>query len=125
MQQTALETRPLQDRLAKWHPALRHSGAYVAPRFYCPSRESQRTEGVIPSHNFGLTTFGEDIEDWYPEDGDKVILPNASQSRDYDEAIGHYYLQTHDNFVARAMVARPLTHLTIRMYVHTYQNVLA
>ena len=123
-QQVAVETGLLQDELAGWHPTLRHSGAYVAPRFYCPYLYHRRTEGVIPSHDFGLTTFGEDVEGWHPEDGDKVILPNACHSRGYEDSIGHHYLQSQDNFIARAMVARPLTHLTIRMYVSSQRQVL-
>ncbi|OAG00828.1 uncharacterized protein CC84DRAFT_1262918 [Paraphaeosphaeria sporulosa] len=115
VQQCELEYSGLQPELDKWHATLRHSGAYVAPRLYSYNNRWKRTEGVIPSHCFGLTTFGDDSDDWRPEDGDKVTLPNACPSRDYDPEIGHYYLQTKDNFIARAMVARPLTHLVIRM----------
>ncbi|KAF2450674.1 hypothetical protein P171DRAFT_468924 [Karstenula rhodostoma CBS 690.94] len=115
LQQVGLESGGFQAELDKWYPALRHSGAYVAPHFYSYNRRWKRTEGVLPSHCFGLTTFGEDVDGWCPEDGDKVTLPNACQSRDYDPEIGHYYLQTQDNFIARAMVARPLIHLTIRL----------
>lgn len=124
MQQVTLEAGGLQSELEKWHAALRHSGAYVAPHFYSVSRPTYRTDGVIPAHNFGLTTFGEEVNGWHPEDGDKVTLLNACASRDYDHDIGHYYLQTQDNFIARAMVARPLTHLTIRMYVHARRLML-
>ncbi|KAF9728996.1 hypothetical protein PMIN06_005457 [Paraphaeosphaeria minitans] len=115
VQQCGLEYGGLQAELDKWHATLRHSGAYVAPRLYSYNNPWKRTEGVIPSHCFGLTTFGENVDGWRPEDGDKVTLPNVCLSRDYDIEIGHYYLQTKDNFIARAMVARPLTHLIIRI----------
>jgi hypothetical protein len=122
VQQVGLEKGGIQIELNGWHAKLRHSGAYVAPHFYNISNRTDRTDGVIPSHSFGLTTFGEDVEDWRPEDGDKVTLPSACRSRGYDYE-GAYYLDTQDNFIARAMVARPLTHLTIRMYVY-YQGLI-
>jgi hypothetical protein len=124
VQQVELETGGLQLKLNGWHAKLRHSGAYVAPHFYSVSNRTYRTDGVIPSHNFGLTTFGEDVENWHPEDGDKVTLPNACRSRGYDHK-GLCYLDTQDNFIARAMVARPLTHLTIRMCVYAQSLMLA
>lgn len=115
MQQCELEGNGLQSELNKWHAALRHSCVYVAPQLYGYNRPWKRPEGVIPSHYFGLTTFGEDIDGWCPEDGDKVTITNAFQLRDYDPENGYFYLPSKDNFIARAMVARPLTHLTIRL----------
>ncbi|KAF1971619.1 hypothetical protein BU23DRAFT_600169 [Bimuria novae-zelandiae CBS 107.79] len=107
VQQVTIEGGDLEKQLTEWRSIPRHSGAYVAPLFY--HLHSPRTDGVIPSHNFGLTTFGEDTPGWHREDGDKVTLYRAFV-KNHDPFISPYC-----NFTARAMVARPLTHLTIRM----------
>lgn len=115
MQQVILEGGKFECEMKKWNPALKHSGVYVAPRFYSITRPEDRTNGVIPSHHFGLTTFGEDTPGRQLEDGDEVTLQRVCNTQDYDAELGHYYLQAKSNFTARAMVARPLTHLTIRL----------
>jgi hypothetical protein len=70
---------------------------------------------VIQAHNFGLVVPFDD-KTHHLKDGDKVTLPQ-----------GYYPTYPYDNdfprplpgsLTARAMVARSLTHLTLRMYVH-------
>ncbi|KAK3201765.1 hypothetical protein GRF29_164g597818 [Pseudopithomyces chartarum] len=97
-----------------FNPTVRHSGAYVAPCFYQDSNHSLQTNGVMPSHEFGLTTYGGDTPGWRPEDGDRVTLREACYLRDtYGKSKSRS--QERFDFTARAMVARPLTRLTIRM----------
>lgn len=113
LQQVALEGGSLGTRLASWNPSLRHSGAYVAPHFY--NQDSQlRSPGVIKSHNFGLTTFGEDTPGWRPQDGDEVTL-HSGYMPECNGQRGRWYRPNMGDFIARGMVARPLTRLTIRM----------
>ena len=122
MQQVGLEGGDIAREVTKWSPAIRHSGAYVTPQFY-GWHFTARTPGVLPSHDFGLRTFGEDTPDWRPEDGDEVTLHQAHHQPDLelphesDELDDEMNLDpaTTVNYIARAMVARPLTHLTIRM----------
>lgn len=72
---------------------------------------------MIQAHNFGLVEpDDETILDL--RDGDKLTLPQQhfTQDRNEDE-YPIYYAST---FTARAMVARSITHLTLRMYMPTH-----
>lgn len=114
LQQVSVEGEDLERELAGWNPTLRHSGAYVAPRFYSITRPDHRSEGVVHAHNFGLTVPFEDAAHFL-KDGDKVTLPQKYyKPYSYDD---DYRVRIPSSFTARAMVARPLTHLTLRMYV--------
>ena len=112
-----MEGRDLQRELAWW--TLRQPGAYVAPRFYHISRP-HRPEGQVRAHNFALTlpppNIASDIKD-----GDKVTLRRydidifTSDKKNSNGLYDEVLLRVPGEFTARAMVARPLTHLTIRM----------
>jgi hypothetical protein len=113
LQQTSVEGEDLEHALADWKPTLRHSGVYVAPRFYNMHRPGDRPEMVIQAHNFGLVLpFDKGTRQL--KDGDKVTLPQGHPT----------YTNNNDprpipsSFIARAMIARSITHLTLRMYVH-------
>ena len=119
IQQVNLEDGAFLQEIMSFNPTVRHSGAYVAPCFYQDSNRNLRANGVIPSHEFGLTTSGEDAPGWRPEDGDRVTLREACYLRDtYGKSKSRS--QERFDFTARAMVARPLTRLTIRMLVHNH-----
>ena len=115
--QFSLEGGSLQDELAWW--ALRQPGAYVAPRFYNTARP-RRPEGQVRAHNFALTLPPPDIASDI-KDGDKVTLRRydikifKSDKRNFYGLYNEVLQRVPGEFTARAMVARPLTHLTIRM----------
>ena len=117
--QAALQRGDFQREISEWNPGLRHAGAYVAPRFY-DSGTGYRPEGQIKAHNFAITLPVEKTPLNAIKDGDKVALRRyervvrksedpCSPSPVREWALGKY--------TTRAMVARPLTHLTLRMYV--------
>ncbi|KAF2476011.1 uncharacterized protein BDR25DRAFT_339902 [Lindgomyces ingoldianus] len=103
LQQIALEGDQLGKYLMAWKPNDRHEGAVVAPRFYQETR-SMHTGVVTHSFNFGiLKHYGP------PEDGVEVTLPNKN----------YFYPNIHPEqptcSTARSMLARPITHLTLRL----------
>jgi hypothetical protein len=114
--QTSLEGGDLEKELDTWGPTLRHSGAYVAPRFYSVTRPEHRPEGQIGAHNFALTLPSEKAADVI-KDGDKVTLGRYEfqtvETDDPEHPTGR--IMVTGRYTARAMVARPLTHLTLRM----------
>lgn len=99
---------------------LRHSGVYVAPRFYNTRRPTDRPEKVIQAHNFGLVVPFDDSTH-HLKDGDKVTLPQGYYNKypeEHEISTPDYPVQYPSTFTARAMVARSITHLTLRMYVY-------
>ncbi|KAJ4292799.1 hypothetical protein N0V90_009462 [Kalmusia sp. IMI 367209] len=116
LQQVSVEDDDLRRELENWKPALRHSGSYVAPRFYSISRPKHRAEGEVAAHNFALTTPPKNATGGL-KDGDKVTLRRYEyQIIDSNDAeLDGGRVQITGSFTARAMVARPLTHLTLRI----------
>ena len=111
LQQVSVEGPDLENALADWKSTLRHSGAYVAPRFYNIRRPEHRPEMVAQAHNFGLIVPSDGVKRQL-KDGVKVTL-----SQGWNDTNGRYPEQYPSKFTARAMVARSITHLTLRMYV--------
>lgn len=105
MEQVSIERGDLKEALAKWKPGTRHSGAYVVPKF---SNSLQRER--LQAHNFTLVPR---VDDTRPrmEDGGTVTLPH-----DYDDLYCRYPENYPGTFTTRAMIARSITHLTLRMY---------
>jgi hypothetical protein len=114
--QTSIEGEDLENELKNWGPVLRHLGAYVAPRFYSVTRPEHRPEGQVGAHNFALTSPSEKSADVI-KDGDKVTLRRyeyeTMETEDPEYPTGQILVT--GKYTARAMVARPLTHLTLRM----------
>ena len=114
LQQFAVEGADLRNELTAWRPALRQSGAYVAPRFYNVGRIGQRRERRVVAHNFILTLPSQNADNI--KDADKLtICQSNGEVFKNDEGQDEVRACEPGNFTARAMVARPLTHLTIRM----------
>ncbi|KAH6638798.1 hypothetical protein C7974DRAFT_387320 [Boeremia exigua] len=109
LQQVSLEGVDLEYALADWKPAIRHAGAYVAPRFYNDRRRDYRPENVTQAHVFGLVECSKDTNPCM-QDGDRVTL-----SQGWNEPSGTYPDDYPRTFTARAMIARSITHLTIRL----------
>lgn len=96
---------------------MRHSGAYVSPRYYTtldpwtPHKDSE-----IFAHNFTLVPATTEQSTKGIEDGDKVTLqrwdvkkPCHSEDLPFEDSL------IYGKFIAAAMVARMITHLTLRM----------
>lgn len=119
MQQESIEgSRGLRSELQFWKPALRHTGAYVSPRFYSTTRSLvSRNKPEELAHAFALYPRQDSISGKRLEDGDRVTLERSYVQRYNDpedqDRIGQKYVEC--NFTARAMVARTLTHLTLRI----------
>lgn len=113
LQQVSVEGEDLEHALADWKPTLRHSGAYVAPRFFNIRRPEHRPDSIVQAHNFGLVVPSDDTPH-HLKDGDKVTLPQGYYTTDSRNPV-----QYPSTFTARAMVARSITHLTLRLYVFT------
>ncbi|PVH92211.1 hypothetical protein DM02DRAFT_576098 [Periconia macrospinosa] len=118
-QQFSIESR-LGTEIELWRPALRHLGAYVSPRYYKSLHSwACHTEPEVASHNFALVpaTIENSIKGL--KDGDKVTLERwdieaADDLHDPEYSpIDTYMLM--GNFTAAAMVARKLTHFTLRI----------
>lgn len=111
LQQTALEGNRLLEYLETWKAPDRHAGCYIAPRFY---QESRRTYPghLVQSFNFGLKRTSE-VEHASSEkssrDGRYITLHNKSSF--YSRNRSTFPIQTS----APAMLARPITHLTLRL----------
>ncbi|KAF2864877.1 hypothetical protein BDV95DRAFT_600257 [Massariosphaeria phaeospora] len=105
LRQIRLETGELARYLEAWGGTggLRHQGAYVAPRYYhhAHRRGPGRLLGMFDFRPMPVETT-EDIGD-----GAEVTLDNAP----FDDKNGFVSKTT----IVRAMVARPLTHLTVRL----------
>lgn len=103
LQQAGLERGALREILEEWQANERHAGAYVAPRFY------QQYKGTLcPTKYFEIVKASE-LVDGKCRDGDQVTLPDKSSLCFYDQSFLRVGLP------ARAMVARPLTRLTLRL----------
>ncbi|KAF2115097.1 hypothetical protein BDV96DRAFT_600230 [Lophiotrema nucula] len=101
LQQIALEGDKLSKYLKIWRAKERHKGAVIAPRFYQESRSTYRNQ-MTQSFNFGILPRSGPLED-----GMKMHLSYKSSLYPHNIYPG---LST-----ARVMVARPLTHLTLRL----------
>ncbi|KAJ4355428.1 uncharacterized protein N0V89_003444 [Didymosphaeria variabile] len=118
LQQIALEQGELRNWLKEWYAKERHAGAYIAPRFL-------RAWDKKPSHKvqpFPFDTLSTSISGRKePQDGDELTLPITTEPDCYDNI---FYesgtFATH--FKARAMIARPLTHLTLRLTHEDWWN---
>jgi hypothetical protein len=105
--QKELETdyRGLEDHLRRWRAKDRHEGAFIAPRFYQPvfvqDKPCQYLEEGYDTFGFGYVT-GVPREEL--QDGTSVQLKTHDPSAEGGLAAP-----------ARAMVARPLTHVTLRL----------
>jgi hypothetical protein len=107
LQQTSLEYVQLAEYMEMWKAEQRHAGAYVAPRFFHHSHH-QATDPLFPFFNFGL--LGADtVGNQNPKDGDAVTLTNKMNFYDASEGV------LHDESTYLAMVARPITRLTLRL----------
>ena len=107
--------------VASWKPTVRHLGAYVAPRHYNPVRirHHQRKseglpQGVLMAHQFGLVV--PPINNSHLSKNGEVL--NVQQGASLNNALSDCTLQDGPTVTARAMLACPITHLTLRMYVH-------
>ncbi|KAL1604865.1 hypothetical protein SLS60_004405 [Paraconiothyrium brasiliense] len=112
LQQMALEQGELRNWLKEWYAKERHAGAYIAPRFLhaWDERFARKVES-FPFDTLSTSISGRTK----PQDGDELTLPITTEvPDDYDDV---FYekgtFATH--FKARAMIARPLTHLTLRL----------
>jgi hypothetical protein len=104
-----IEAEVLEDELTDWESTTRHSGAYVVPRFYNPRLPDLSPVGVVRAHGFDLLKQSEVARSCI-NDGDELTLPEGREGWIYPQEYPRY-------FTARAMVARKITHLTLRMYV--------
>lgn len=107
LHQASLEGLKLGNYLQTWRAQDRSEGAIVAPRFYQESRNLY-AGAVIQSFNFGLlsNTVGRVLVD-----GDKVGLEHKGSF--YSSKFNRTSSQPWST--ARVMIARPLTHLTLRL----------
>jgi hypothetical protein len=107
LQQISLEGDDILNFLKSWKPRERHAGVYVAPRFY--QREIHHRH-INQSHNFGLVAASPP-KGQKPQDGDEIKVNKSPFSGFYDRS-----KQTDSDLpLGRAMVARPLQQLTIRL----------
>ncbi|KAF2006779.1 hypothetical protein P154DRAFT_559249 [Amniculicola lignicola CBS 123094] len=98
--QTELEGKPLQHYLKVWRAKERHQGSVIVPRFY------QETRNVYGRHTMQSFNFGLRQPKLPLMDGMPVAMPNKSSIfLDYRSP----------PMSARAMVARPLKTLTLRL----------
>lgn len=107
LQQVGLEQGELRNWLSTWMVEEKHGGAYIIPRYF--QRTGYGHWGLAP----GCTMFGLK-EAMYlhrdkPQDGDEIPVIYKSVFYDKDHP------SRGAGSVARAMVARPLTRLTIRL----------
>lgn len=107
LQQIALERGELRNYLLRWRAGERHAGQYVVPRCYSAHIPLRRYPAQAESFNFGLIERSRMTHEVL-EDGTEIDLD-----------IGTGFYEKHrlwpTNMPARAMVARPLTHLTLRL----------
>ncbi|KAF2681159.1 hypothetical protein K458DRAFT_372674 [Lentithecium fluviatile CBS 122367] len=107
LQQISLESDGLGGYLANWRAKQRNVGAYVAPRFFRQGSQPD-PDCLVQSFHFGL--LGADKAGTAKlQDGDEVTLANKL----------NFYDRTRSPLLntstAHAMVARPLTRLTLRL----------
>ncbi|CAI6334221.1 unnamed protein product [Periconia digitata] len=121
LQQVSLESR-LVTEIELWQPALRYEGAYCSPRYYNSLHSWNSSDPPeVSSHNFKLVPATIENSPYGPEDGNKVQLPRWDmvefEGPDYDEYNETYtqVCKVMGKFTAAAMVARRLTHLTLRL----------
>ncbi|KAF2268275.1 hypothetical protein CC78DRAFT_589291 [Lojkania enalia] len=103
LQQIALEGDQLAKYLKIWKAKERHEGALVAPRFYQESRNTYPGV-IIQSFNFGIIPYHNPLED-------SVAISLKNKRTFYSRNRSSYPVVS----TARAMIARPLTHLTLRL----------
>ncbi|KAF2735753.1 hypothetical protein EJ04DRAFT_183978 [Polyplosphaeria fusca] len=107
LQQVALEGDKLGKYLTIWRAKERHDGAIIAPRFYQESR-SLRPGKVIPSFNFRVLPYLRSRSSTSLHGlGVQLGVKSTFYSRNQNESP---LMQQ-----GRAMIARPLTHLTLRL----------
>lgn len=104
--QMALERGELRNWLTHWHAKKRHNGAYIAPLF--KEVYNKMTGFHLQPFPFDITSLAAEHDG---KDGMEVTLPipPSAPRTFYDKTTN----ATH--FSARVMVARPLTHLTLRL----------
>lgn len=121
LQQIALERSEFRDWLKEWYPKERHAGAYIEPRFLC-TRDMSKGRGhkrvPFPFNTLGAATIGKKE----PRDGDELTLSIATDLFDTEYNIFYERGMFATHFKARAMVARPLTHLTLRLTHEDWWN---
>lgn len=107
-------------QIADWKPTVRRSGAYVAPRHFNPKRISSgdHPQGVLLAHHFGLV-IPPSNSSHHLKDGEEL---NTQQEQCLSNGCHNFISHGHPTFAARAMLARPITHLTLRMYVHAFRQ---
>lgn len=107
-------------QIADWKPTVRRSDAYVAPRHFNPKRISSGdlVEGVLLAHHFGLVIPPSNNLHHLKDREDL----NTQQGQCLSNACHNFTSDGHPTFTARAMLARPITHLTLRMYVHAFRQ---
>ncbi|KAF2662643.1 hypothetical protein K491DRAFT_709987 [Lophiostoma macrostomum CBS 122681] len=108
VQQTNLEGGYLATYLDTWRAAERHSRYVVAPRFYQETRKTYPGP-VMQSFCFGLLSVTPN------EDAIPVTLPTKSSNYPTTAIRGENRSPFSVTQTARAMVARPMTHLTLRL----------
>ncbi|KAL5430561.1 hypothetical protein PMIN06_012503, partial [Paraphaeosphaeria minitans] len=121
LQQIALERGELRNWLKEWAPEERHQGAYIEPRFL---RTRDRISGRIRHREpfpFGILSAAK-IGKKNLRDGDELTLDIATDLPDTEHSIFYERGTFATKFKARAMVARPLTHLTLRLTHQDWWN---
>ncbi|KAK7192218.1 hypothetical protein PSPO01_01790 [Paraphaeosphaeria sporulosa] len=121
LQQIALERGELRNWLKEWAPEERHQGAYIEPRFlHTRDRRLGRVHHREP-FPFNILSAAK-IGKKDPRDGDELTLGIAMDIPDTEHNIFYELGTFATHFKARAMVARPLTHLTIRLTHQDWWN---
>lgn len=111
--QMALERGELRNWLGHWGAGERARGAYVAPRWRKVSMEA-----VGYHHPFPFDTVAVASAEREPSDGDVLTLPiktAGSPSPGFYADVPLRATSKPTRFAARAALARPLTHLTLRI----------
>lgn len=100
----------LRDTIRSWRTGARHQNSYVIPRLF-PERQTSEFHkfptGTTASFNFGLIQASWAVSN-PPTDGTHVVQSPAPFDIRPDDARPR-------NYTDGSMVARPLTHLTIRL----------
>ena len=107
-------------QIADWKPTVRRSSAYVAPRHFNPKRISSRdhSQGVLLAHHFGLV-IPPSNSSHHLKDGEEL---NTQRGQCLSNACHNCTSHGHPKFTTRASIARPITHPTLRMYVHAFRQ---
>jgi hypothetical protein len=107
LHKSALQGRELSRYLNVWRAKERHSGCVVAPRLYQETRNTYPGP-VVQSFNFGLLSV-------LPCE-DAVSVSLQTKCSWYPDPLGNPRARHNDIIsTARAMRARPITHLTLRI----------